>query len=230
MRRSWHGDRACMQAQLAGAGAGRRRGACMGPLPSSADPSLDAMAQAGECSEAQCFLQDAETCDFLSADPTLQSCCARDLEEQATVSRLKAQLSIHDRSKERLRAAGRVIGGAPPPPPPPAGLQQVDSSDLESEDDAVAGEPGLISLDVAATCSADEPVTTRAQPAKPGAPPTCARTAHSMRAATPRHPSLHLQSTCVRSACWSCSGRRSTAPSCSRRGLVACQTWPRRGC
>ena len=117
------------------------------PLPSSADRSLDAMAQAAECSEAQCFLRDAETCDVLSADPTLQSCCARDLEEQATVSRLKAQLSIHDRSKERLRAAGRVIGAAPPQPPPPprpaSQRQQVDS-DLESEEDAVAGEPGLI--------------------------------------------------------------------------------------
>lgn len=67
----------------------------------------------GCCAEAQSFTAEAEACNLLASDPTLESCCQRDLKEQAVVARLKAQLSIHDRSKERLRVAGRVLGAAP---------------------------------------------------------------------------------------------------------------------
>ncbi|PRW60072.1 thioredoxin domain-containing 9-like protein [Chlorella sorokiniana] len=85
--------------------------------------------------EAAAWAADAEACDALACDPTLEACCRRDLEAQAVEARLKAQLSLADRSKERQRLAARVLGT-------PAQQQQQQQqqagelgSDLESEED-----------------------------------------------------------------------------------------------
>ena len=90
--------------------------------------------------EAAAWAADAEACDALACDPTLEACCRRDLEAQAVEARLKAQLSLADRSKERQRLAARVLGT-------PAQQQQLQQqqqqqaqqgelgSDLESEEE-----------------------------------------------------------------------------------------------
>ncbi|PSC69616.1 thioredoxin domain-containing 9-like protein [Micractinium conductrix] len=61
--------------------------------------------------ETAAWAAEAEFCSAASLDPTLEACCQRDLEAAALEARLKAQLSLHDRSKERERAAARVFGG-----------------------------------------------------------------------------------------------------------------------
>ena len=86
--------------------------------------------------EAAAFAAEAEACAAAACDPTLEACCQRDLEEAATVARLKAQLSLHDRSKERERLAAAVLGA-----PPPAGPQQHAGSEEEEEDDEFVGAP-----------------------------------------------------------------------------------------
>jgi hypothetical protein len=98
------------------------------------------------CQEADAFNSEAAACEALACDPTLESCCQRDLEQQALVARLKARLSIHDRSKERLRVAGRVLGTAgqpsraPPPAAAAAAVQQLDDDLATDEDDEELGE------------------------------------------------------------------------------------------
>ena len=57
----------------------------------------------------------------LASDPTLESCCRRDLDDQLRVARAKAQLAPQDRSQARQRIASNV-------------LRQISESDLESED------------------------------------------------------------------------------------------------
>lgn len=89
--------------------------------------------------EALDFQAEAEACAAAARDPTLEACCQRDLEQAAIVARLKAQLSIHDPSKERLRAVERVLGAVPPPQ-----MKSDLASDLDSDsgDDEVMGEQG----------------------------------------------------------------------------------------
>ena len=48
----------------------------------------------------------------LAADPTLEACCRRDLEDQLRTARLKAQLAPQDRSQARQRLAAQVLGAA----------------------------------------------------------------------------------------------------------------------
>jgi hypothetical protein len=114
------------------------------PAANYAAPRLDRAVEmddaAGCCAapEAQGFAAEAEACDALACDPTLEACCQRDLQQQAMVARLKARLSIHDRSKERQRVAGQVVGTAPPAaaPAPDSG------SELGTEDEEEEGEVG----------------------------------------------------------------------------------------
>ena len=95
----------------------------------------------GCCPEAQGFAAEAEACDALACDPTLEACCQRDLEQQALVARLKARLSLHDRSKERQRIAGQVLGGAPPAAAPAPGSGS-DELGTDEEDEGEGGEVG----------------------------------------------------------------------------------------
>jgi hypothetical protein len=99
------------------------------------------MDAAGCCTEAQGFAAEAEACDALACDPTLEACCQRDLEQQAMVARLKARLSIHDRSKERQRIAGQVVGTAPPAAAPaPGSGSELGTEDEEEEEAGEVGE------------------------------------------------------------------------------------------
>ncbi|KAL4458222.1 hypothetical protein ABPG75_013087 [Micractinium tetrahymenae] len=86
--------------------------------------------------EALDFQAEAEACAAAACDPTLEACCQRDLEQAAVVARLKAQLSLHDPSKERLRAAARVLGAAPPLQ---AAAELGSDLDSGSEDDELIG-------------------------------------------------------------------------------------------
>ena len=86
--------------------------------------------------EAAAWAADAEACDALACDPTLEACCRRDLEAQAVEARLKAQLSLADRSKERQRLAARVLGTPAQQQQQPQQQQQGElGRDLESEED-----------------------------------------------------------------------------------------------
>lgn len=84
--------------------------------------------------ETAAFTAEAERCAAAACDPTLEACCQRDLEQAAVVARLKAQLSLHDRSKERERLAAAVMGA---PPQGPAAVGQLSGGE---EDDEVMGE------------------------------------------------------------------------------------------
>eukprot|EP00887_Chlorella_sp_A99_P006174 scaffold3.g6174.t1 len=55
----------------------------------------------------------AEELELLSLDPTLESCCRRDLEERARAERIKAELSLHDRSTVREALRQQVVGAPP---------------------------------------------------------------------------------------------------------------------
>lgn len=57
----------------------------------------------------------------LAADPTLESCCRRDLEDQLRVVKAKAQLAPQDRTQTRQRLARAV-------------LRQTEDSDIEQEE------------------------------------------------------------------------------------------------
>ena len=93
----------------------------------------------GCCPEAEHFKAQAAACEVEALDPTLQSCCQRDLEQQAAVARLKAQLSLHDRSKERQRAASAVIRSELPPPAPTQPQGSGSGSDLDDDDEELVG-------------------------------------------------------------------------------------------
>ncbi|KAK9825410.1 hypothetical protein WJX81_002679 [Elliptochloris bilobata] len=60
---------------------------------------------------ACCGIQDevAAELDELATDPALQDCCRRDLQEQAYVARVKAELLAHDRTDERRLAADEAV-------------------------------------------------------------------------------------------------------------------------
>jgi hypothetical protein len=53
--------------------------------------------------------QEIEHLQELALDPTLESCCRRDLEDALKIARVKAQLAPHDRSQARQRLAGQVL-------------------------------------------------------------------------------------------------------------------------
>jgi hypothetical protein len=58
-----------------------------------------------------CAAQDeiATELEDLACDPALQSCCQRDLQEQAYVARVKQQLLAHDRTDERRLLAEQAV-------------------------------------------------------------------------------------------------------------------------
>lgn len=96
---------------------------------------LDTMAGLGEgpCCDAAHGLESlARELQESAADPTLSSCCQRDLEEQAAVARLKARLAAEDRTNLRKQVAERVLLHRPPAQPPQLSL---DEEDLESSDE-----------------------------------------------------------------------------------------------
>jgi hypothetical protein len=71
-----------------------------------------------------------------AADPTLASCCQRDLEEQAAVAKLKARLTAADRTNLRKHVAQGVLGQ----PPPHRQSTEADEEDyLASSDDEALG-------------------------------------------------------------------------------------------
>lgn len=79
----------------------------------------------------------------LAMDPALESCCRRDLEQQAASARLRSKLMIQDRTMVRLKAQSAVF--AQPVPGQAAVLQQAGfssdsgfSSDLDD-----AADPGM---------------------------------------------------------------------------------------
>ncbi|GAB4820410.1 hypothetical protein N2152v2_007456 [Parachlorella kessleri] len=74
-----------------------------------------------------------------AADPTLASCCQRDLEEQAQVAKLKARLTAVDRSNVRGQVAQAVLRQTPPTHSPPQGAEEHDASLSGSEDEATLG-------------------------------------------------------------------------------------------
>lgn len=51
----------------------------------------------------------SEVLDSAADDPALQSCCARDLKEQAYVARLKAELLLHDKTNTRCEIAAKAF-------------------------------------------------------------------------------------------------------------------------
>jgi hypothetical protein len=57
--------------------------------------------------------QEIEQLQELALDPTLESCCRRDLEDALKIARVKAQLAPQDRSQARQRLAGQVLGSLP---------------------------------------------------------------------------------------------------------------------
>lgn len=72
---------------------------------------LDCCVPPAEC---EGFYESASKLDELADDPTLQDCCRRDLQEQAQVARLKAELTLHDPTLARLRLARQTISSRPP--------------------------------------------------------------------------------------------------------------------
>lgn len=96
--------------------------------------------------EAAAHQADADLCEQLACDPTLEACCQRDLEQQAMVSRLKAQLSLHNRSNERVRAVAAVLGTAPRPAPAPLQSSELgDEEEDQGEDQELMGAQKLLS-------------------------------------------------------------------------------------
>jgi hypothetical protein len=63
------------------------------------------------CTQTGCadHLYRAEHLEDLASDPTLESCCQRDLQDQALAARLTSQLALHDRSSARLHVAQSVV-------------------------------------------------------------------------------------------------------------------------
>jgi hypothetical protein len=53
--------------------------------------------------------KEIEQLQELASDPTLESCCRRDLEDALKIARVKAQLAPQDRSQARQRLAGQVL-------------------------------------------------------------------------------------------------------------------------
>jgi len=53
--------------------------------------------------------QEIEKLQDLASDPTLESCCRRDIEDALKTARVKAQLAPQDRSQARERLAGKVL-------------------------------------------------------------------------------------------------------------------------
>ena len=70
----------------------------------------------------------------LAADPTLESCCRRDLEDQLHVAKTKARLTPVDRSQIRQRMASLVVASAAHPRNE-ENDSVFDDDDLESESD-----------------------------------------------------------------------------------------------
>jgi len=62
--------------------------------------------------EGAVYLQQAEELQELAADPTLQSCCQRDLRDQIRIAECKAKLAPQDRSQIRNQMAKRVIAAS----------------------------------------------------------------------------------------------------------------------
>ena len=61
-----------------------------------------------------CYL---EAADDILDDPTLDSCCRRDIEAQRRNSALKAKLLSLDRTNQRLRIQQSTLRPSPPPEP-----------------------------------------------------------------------------------------------------------------
>jgi len=66
------------------------------------------------------------------ADPTLQDCCRRDLEQEAAASRQQAALSRVDRAS-RAELARKLGGAVVPPPRPPPPKAENGEEDLDSD-------------------------------------------------------------------------------------------------
>ncbi|KAL6766289.1 hypothetical protein ACKKBG_A35425 [Auxenochlorella protothecoides x Auxenochlorella symbiontica] len=71
---------------------------------------------------------DAAQLREMAADPTLASCCQRDAQEQAVVAKLKASLTLVDRSRHREHLRESVLGCTP-------GDTRPDRDSLETSDD-----------------------------------------------------------------------------------------------
>jgi len=83
--------------------------------------------------EERLYQEQIEDLQELALDPTLQSCCQRDLEDQIRIAKYKALLTPQDRSQARNRLAGQVVAT-------PAGINGSD----DDEDDAELGESGRV--------------------------------------------------------------------------------------
>lgn len=79
--------------------------------------------------------------DELALDPTLESCCQRDLQQQASAARLRSRLAVQDRSmvaaKQRAAVFGQPTGVDPEAALSLAPLepQESGSSDLDDDND-----------------------------------------------------------------------------------------------
>jgi hypothetical protein len=73
--------------------------------------------------------------DAVADDPTLASCCAKDLAMRRKSEALKQALSAVDRSTARLKLAAAARPGVAPPEEPGPSPDQEPSDDLESGDD-----------------------------------------------------------------------------------------------
>lgn len=94
---------------------------------------LDPMEQAGCCPGQDAHAAEAVVLGNLALDPALEACCRRDLEERAEVARLKAALSLQDRSTARQQLQQQVVGR--PPVVVPSGCDL----DENGEDDVLLG-------------------------------------------------------------------------------------------
>lgn len=109
---------------------------------------------AASCPEHERHTAEAISLKDCAADPALEACCRRELEERAEVAQLKAKLSLVDRSTTRQQLQRQAIG------PPPAGAaadaegragleDDIDSSDEEGRALGELSRMELVGLGVA---------------------------------------------------------------------------------
>lgn len=89
------------------------------------------------CCDHDRLCSEAAELDELAADPTLAACCQRDAQEQAVAARLRAQLTLVDRSRQREALRAAVFGAAAEE----EDGASVDSLESSGDDDEQLGEP-----------------------------------------------------------------------------------------
>ena len=100
-------------------------------------------------------------------DPTLQSCCARDLKEQAYAGWLKGELLARDRTSARLDIASSVFA-SPAVPNAICDQEEIDSLDSDGDEGELCASLvhrsgiGSLHVNAAAFCRTAKPARTSA--------------------------------------------------------------------